>query len=197
MKSTAAVAITALSALACTRDPVRAPVRVPVHATVVQPTAAQLDAAAARLPRCVLPVVDAARWRQHRLRAGQLALRLPPGYRADSGTAPPGQSSHAWSAPDSGYVTVMSDAMLGGTFVLQPAGRPLEAPVTCALPLLGHVARVTLLSFGDGASLDTVHVVALDVPQSDQLQVGAGAMHHRRGARDSLLAALATLMAEP
>jgi hypothetical protein len=196
MTSTAAVAITALSALACTRDPVRAAARVPVQATVVQPTAAQLDAAAARLPRCVLPVVDTARWRQHRLRAGQLALRLPPGYSADSGTAP-GESSHAWSAPDSGYVTVMSDAMLGGTFVLQPAGRPLEAPVACALPLLGHVARVTLLSFGGGASPDTVHVVALDVPRTDRVQVGAGAMHHRRGARDSLLAALATLMAEP
>lgn len=156
-----------------------------------------MDAAAARLPRCVLPELRTDGWPTHVLSDGRLALRLPPGYTPEPSAAPPGAALQRWTGADSGAVSVLLDTPLGGTFVLQPEGRVAGQPTRCAVSVLGHTAEVTMLSYAVGASGDTLHVATLDAPVDDGTQIGAGVLHPRRGGRDTLLAGLAALARTP
>jgi hypothetical protein len=170
-----------------------------VHLRAVQPTVADLEAAAARLPLCTLPVVDTTAWPRHSIPNAALSLRLPPGYAPDGRApsepfeAPPGEAMQGWSGPDGGYVSVMVDGLVGGTFVLQPEGVPVGRTDDCRVRLLGRWAQLHRAAFATPSGRDTLYVATLDVPLDEDAQLGAGIMHLRPGARDSLAAALNSL----
>ena len=200
MRPSLCLTLVAVVVAGCQSEPTRAPSHRPAAvAASPPPTLASLEALAAGLPRCDVPAIVAARgWRAHALPGVPGAVRLPPGYAPDpGGPAGAASRSRSWAAPDSGYVTAMLSTHLGGTFIIQPEGGAAAAVRLCALPLFGRLARATLLSAVLPGGRDTLFVVTLDAPVDARRELGAGAMHHRAGARDTLLAALATMRLDP
>jgi hypothetical protein len=131
-------------------------------------------------------------WRRWPLGSANVALRLPPGFRADD--RPREGALASWSRSDSSYVEVLGNEALMG---LAAAGEGLEHETDCAIRVLGRQAPVIRIRFVRAERPETTYfaVMTTVVRRGEGLAVG---MATRTAAgRDSLLHAIATMDSTP
>lgn len=189
----ALLAIGAAGAQACDRPPAAVGAPRAVHARADRPRAADVWAAAARLPVCEVPPLDTTAWPRQRVPGTDLSLRIPPSYRLDDGPVPPGETTRSWRRADGAVLSVMPDGIVGATFTVEPSGPVGVSRRECTMRLVGYPAAIRRGTYPLAAARDTLFGAAVDVPLDATVQLGAAVLHASAAGRDSLMVALATL----
>lgn len=178
---------------ACDRPPAAVGAQRAVYARADRPRAADVWAAAARLPACEVPALDTSAWPRQRVPGTDLSLRIPPAYRLDEGPVPPGETTRSWRRADGAVLSVMPDGIVGATLTVEPSGPVVVSRRECGMRLVGYPAAIRRGAYALAGARDTLFGAAVDVPLDATVQLGAAVLHPSAAGRDSLVLTLATL----